>query len=213
MGKRAALLIVDVQNDFCPSGALAVPDGDRVVEPLGRAARIFADRGLPVLASRDWHPSRTSHFSGFGGIWPPHCIRGSRGAEFHPALSLPAETIVISKGCDPDGDDYSAFDGKSADGRTLQEILANEGIGHLYIGGLASDYCVRASALDALKAGFEVTVLSDAIAGVDVVPGDTEKALEEMERSGVRFCSVEELILNHREPQPSFPPLCQSPQS
>jgi nicotinamidase/pyrazinamidase len=193
MDRRAALLIVDLQNDFRPSGALAVPDGDRVVQPLNRAAQFFAAQGLPVLASRDWHPPVTSHFREFGGLWPPHCIQGSRGAEFHPNLQLPPEVMVISKGCDPDSDSYSAFDGKADDGRTLEQILRDLGVLHLYIGGLASDYCIRSSALDARKAGLEVTVLSDGIAGVNITPGDTEKALEEMERSGVRFCRVDQL--------------------
>lgn len=193
MDKQAALLIVDVQNDFCPSGALAVPDGDRVVEPLNRAAQHFAVEGLPVLASRDWHPPRTSHFKESGGLWPSHCVQGSRGAEFHPGLHLPLGTLVISKGCDPDSDSYSAFDGKTDGGKTLREVLEVGGIEQLFVGGLASDYCIRATVLDALEAGFEVTVLSDGIAGVNVAPGDAEKALEEMSRSGARFCRVDEL--------------------
>jgi nicotinamidase/pyrazinamidase len=193
MDKRAALLIVDLQNDFCPSGALAVPDGERVVVPLNRAAQLFAAEGLPVLVSRDWHPPQTCHFREFGGLWPPHCVQGSPGAEFHPGLHLPPGTLVISKGCDPDSDSYSAFDGKADDGRTLQEVLEGLGIGQLFVGGLASDYCVRSTVLDARKAGFEVTVLSDGIAGVEVVPGDTYKALEEMQQSGARFCRVDEL--------------------
>lgn len=194
MIKNAALLIVDVQNDFCPEGALAVPNGDRVVEPLNRAAECFALAGLPVLASRDWHPPVTRHFIDFGGIWPPHCVQGTPGASFHQDLRLPQGTLVISKGNDPDLDSYSAFDGRGEDGRSLGEILAKLGVAHLFVGGLATDYCVRSSALDARKAGFEVTLLSDAIAGVDLIAGDSEKALHEMERTGVAFCSTIELI-------------------
>lgn len=193
MERDAALLIVDLQNDFCPGGALPVPEGDRVVEPLNRAAGRFADEGLPVVASRDWHPQVTRHFREFGGLWPPHCVQGSAGAAFHPALRLPQGSVVISKGEDPERDSYSAFEAVTAEGRSLEELLTSEGVRHLYIGGLATDYCVCASALDALKAGFSVTVLTDAVAGVDVKPGDSERALEEMERAGVKFGTVEEL--------------------
>jgi nicotinamidase/pyrazinamidase len=192
MKKDAALLIVDVQNDFCPGGTLPVPDGDRVIEPLSRAAGCFAAAGMPVCASRDWHPPVTRHFTRFGGSWPPHCVQNSLGAAFHPDLRLPMGTLVISKGSDPESDSYSAFDGRSADGKSLAELLSALDVRHLYIGGLASDYCVRSSVLDARKAGFEVTVLSDAIAGVDVSAGDTEKALEEMARAGADFCPTDE---------------------
>ena len=192
MKRDAALLIVDVQNDFCPGGALAVPDGDRVVEPLSRAAGCFAAAGLPVLASRDWHPPVTRHFSAFGGAWPLHCVPETPGAAFHPALHLPEGTLVITKGSDPDSDSYSAFDGRSADGSSPGDILAALHVRHLYVGGLATDYCVRSSVLDALKAGLGVTVLSDAVAGVDVAEGDSEKALKEMGRKGVTFCTTDE---------------------
>jgi nicotinamidase/pyrazinamidase len=192
MRNDAALLIVDVQNDFCPDGALAVPGGDRVVEPLSRTAGCFAAAGLPVLASRDWHPPVTRHFRGFGGAWPSHCVQGTPGAAFHPALRLPEGTLVISKGSDPDADAYSAFDGRSADGKTLEVLLAERQVRHLYVGGLATDYCVRSSVLDARKAGLEVTVLGDAIAGVEVAPGDSGRALEEMRRAGATFCTADE---------------------
>lgn len=194
MKKGAALLIVDVQNDFCPGGALPVPDGDRVVEPLSLVAGFFAAAGLPVLASRDWHPPVTKHFSGFGGVWPPHCVQESSGAAFHPALRLPKGALVISKGGDPDSDSYSAFDGRSADGRSLGEILTTLGVGHLYVGGLATDYCVRSSVLDARKAGLEVTLLTDAVAGVEISAGDSEKALQEMERAGAGFSTTEDAV-------------------
>lgn len=192
MKNGAALLIVDVQNDFCPDGALAVPEGDRVVGPLNRVAGCFAAAGLPVLASRDWHPPLTRHFRESGGRWPPHCIQGSRGAAFHPALRLPEGTLVISKGSDPDSDAYSAFDGRSQDGRSFRDLLDALGIRHLYVGGLATDYCVRSSVLDARKAALEVTVLTDAIAGVEVAAGDCERALEEMGRAGAGFCTTDE---------------------
>lgn len=192
MEKDAALLLVDVQNDFCPGGALPVPDGNKVVAPLNRAAACFASAGLAVVASRDWHPAVTAHFREFGGAWLSHCVQGSSGAAFHPALHLPDATVVISKGLSPDSDSYSAFDGQSEDGVSLIDILSGLNIRTIYVGGLATDYCVRASVLDARKAGLEVTVLTDAIAGVDVTSGDSEKALAEMALSGVTFCSTDE---------------------
>jgi len=191
MEQGSALLIVDVQNDFCPGGALAVPDGDRVAGPLGRAAERFRAAGLPVFASRDWHPAVTTHFREYGGSWPPHCVQGSRGAEFHPALGLPPDTVIISKGAAPDSDSYSAFEGVRTDGATLGSCLAALGVGHLYVGGLATDYCVRSSVLDALQAGLGVTVLTDGVAGVDLKPGDSDRALEEMVRAGARLATVD----------------------
>jgi nicotinamidase/pyrazinamidase len=191
MERASALLIVDVQNDFCPGGALGVPGGDRVVEPLNRAAERFAEAGLPVFASRDWHPAVTRHFSQYGGTWPPHCVQGTPGADFHPGLRLPAGTMVISKGTAPDLDSYSAFEGVLEDGTTLASCLATLGIGHIYVGGLATDYCVRSSALDAVQAGLRVTVLTDGVAGVDLKPGDSALALEEMIRAGVQLATVD----------------------
>jgi nicotinamidase/pyrazinamidase len=194
MTKTAALLIVDVQNDFCPGGALAVPGGDRIVEPLSRIAGYFASAGLPVLASRDWHPPETIHFNNFGGLWPPHCVQDTLGAEFHPELRLPEGTLVISKGGNPDSDAYSAFDGQSSDGSCLGDTLATLQVDHLYVGGLATDYCVSASVLDARKLGLEVTILIDAIAAVEVVAGDSAKALDLMKSAGVSFRTIDESI-------------------
>lgn len=194
MKKGAALLLVDVQNDFCPGGALPVPNGDKVVMPLNEVASCFASAGLAVVASRDWHPIVTSHFKEFGGVWPPHCVQGSSGAAFHPALRMPGATVVISKGISPDSDSYSAFDGRSVDGMSLDEILSAQNIRRLYVGGLATDYCVRSSVLDALSAGYEVTVLVDAIAGVDINQGDSVKALEEMRLAGASFCTTGETV-------------------
>lgn len=194
MERNAALLVVDVQNDFCHNGALPVPDGERVVAPLNRALECFAKAGRPVLASRDWHPPATKHFQEYGGAWPVHCLQGTPGAAFHPELKLPPGTVVLSKGIDPKQDGYSAFEAVADDGRTLDEVLTSQGVRHLYIGGLASDYCVRSSVLDALRLDFCVTVLSDGVAGVDVQPGDSARALEEMSRAGAHFCTVDELL-------------------
>ncbi len=190
-----ALVIVDVQNDFCPGGTLAVPDGDRVVAPLSRLAKRFAAAGLPVFASRDWHPPDTSHFQLFGGPWPVHCVRDTPGAAFHPGLHLPETAVVLSKGMDPAADGYSAFEGVSEAGLPLADILAANGVQHLCIGGLATDYCVRATVLEALARGFCVTLLVDAVAGVDLQPGDAERAIREMEAAGARLLSSDALTL------------------
>jgi nicotinamidase/pyrazinamidase len=188
-----ALLIVDVQNDFCPGGALAVAAGDRVVAPLNHVATRFAERGRPVYASRDWHPPDTQHFKEFGGPWPVHCLAQSPGAAFHPGLTLPRDAIVITKGQDRRDHGYSAFEGTTGDGGTLADDLRGRGVDHLYVGGLATDYCVRQSVLDALKHGLRVTVLRDAIAGVDVTPGDADRAVEEMKTAGAEFAESETL--------------------
>jgi nicotinamidase/pyrazinamidase len=182
----SALLVVDVQKDFCPGGALAVPDGDRVVPALNRHIADAVARGWPIYASRDWHPPVTQHFQPYGGEWPVHCVRDSEGARFHPGLQLPASTIIISKGQAPDKPGYSALEGSAPDGTLLSDHLHGRGIDHLYVGGLATDYCVKASVLDARRAGLQVTVLGDAIAGVDVQPGDSAKALEEMQAAGAK---------------------------
>lgn len=194
MKTPAALLIIDVQNDFCPGGSLPVADGDRVVEPLNRAAELFATAGLPVVASRDWHPEITGHFAAYGGTWPPHCVQGSRGAEFHPALKLPPGYLLVSKGFEADGDSYSAFDGGLDDGRSLRQLLASLGVTQLYVGGLATDYCVKESVLAALSYGFKVIILEDAIAGVNVNPGDSLRALAQMQSAGASLCQVNELV-------------------
>lgn len=184
---NTALLIVDVQNDFCPGGALAVNEGDQVISPLNRVAQAIAQRGGLVLASRDWHPRETKHFAAFGGKWPVHCVQGTHGAAFHPDLRLPDGAIIISKGTGSEDDGYSAFEGRAEDGRTLHEILQAHGVKRLLVGGLATDYCVRASVLDALKHGYEVIVLTDAIRGVNLQPEDSENALREMQAAGAQL--------------------------
>jgi nicotinamidase/pyrazinamidase len=181
---QAALLIVDVQNDFCPGGALPVADGHQVVAPLNREIERFRAAGRPVIASRDWHPAETTHFVGGGGRWPPHCVAGQAGAAFHPALALPADAIVVSKGTGPAEDGYSAFEARDPSGRTLAELLRQRGVRRLVVGGLATDYCVRASTLDALGQGYQVELLREAVRGVDLSPGDSERALAELEAAG-----------------------------
>ncbi len=191
--RTAALLIVDVQRDFCPGGALAVPHGDRVVAPLNRLAARFAAEGAPVYASRDWHPDNTSHFKAFGGIWPVHCVAGTAGAAFHRDLRLPADTIVVSKGQQADDHGYSAFDGRTDAGLRFGDDLRRRGVTRLVVGGLATDYCVRTSTLDALRAGLDVILVDDAIAGVDVQPDDSAKAFEEMRAAGAKVATSEEI--------------------
>ena len=188
---RDALLLVDVQNDFCPGGALGISEGDRIVPLANWYARLFERRGLPVFASRDWHPAVTSHFQAYGGVWPPHCVQNTRGAEFHPQLSLPENSIVVSKGMDPSEDAYSAFQAQTAEGETLADALRERGVQRLFIGGLATDYCVKATTLDAVNAGFEVVVLEDSVKGIDLNPGDIARAVAEMEEHGARTATLD----------------------
>ena len=190
MERNAALLIVDVQIDFCPGASLAVPEGDVIIPVINRYIELFLKKGLPVIASRDWHPPVTGHFRQFGGLWPPHCVQGSEGARFHPLLKLPADAAVVSKGMDPEKDDYSALHAVTEQGTPLPDLLDELGTERLYIGGLATDYCVRESALEGLKQGFFVTVLKDAVKGVDLKPGDSTRALKEMAKAGAELADL-----------------------
>ncbi len=177
MHPTTALIAVDVQHDFLPGGALGVPGGDAVVEPLLRAARDVA----LVVKTRDAHPAGHCSFAEQGGPWPPHCVVGTHGAELHPQIAaLPGPVIDKATAIEPDA--YSGFDGTG-----LAEQLREAGITHLLIGGLATDYCVKATVLHALAAGFDVTVLCDAIAAVDVAAGDGERALQEMAGAGAQL--------------------------
>ncbi len=192
-GRASALLVIDVQNDFCSGGALAVPGGDAVVPALNRMIGWASSSGRPIYATRDWHPPDTHHFKAYGGVWPVHCVQGTAGAKFHPDLALPASATIVTTGDTTDSEGYSAFEGHTPHGSSLVHALRERQIAHLYVGGLATDYCVRHSVLDALKSGFEVTLLTDAVAGVDVNPGDSAKALDEMRRAGARFATTEEV--------------------
>ena len=191
-----ALIVVDVQNDFCPGGSLAVPEGDAMIPVLNEYLSRAADAGIPIFASRDWHPQDTRHFAAQGGPWPPHCVQGTHGAEFHSDLRLPSKTVVVSKGMSAEDQGYSALEAVLPDGRPLVDALRAERVTHLYVGGLATDYCVRATVLDALKEGFATSVLVDASRPVDVQPGDGERALNEMLGTG-----AEPQILDEFEPQ------------
>ena len=187
MGQRAALLVVDVQNDFCPGGALGVPGGDAIIPRTNRTIALFQRRSLPVIFTRDWHPKVTKHFKEFGGAWPPHCIQGTKGARFHSDLEIPKGAIVLSKGMDPEVDSYSGFQAFTENGRDLESALHELGVDELFICGLATDYCVRATALDGLRRGMTVRVLRDAIRGVDVKRGDSEMAVKEMRANGAQL--------------------------
>ena len=184
---RNALILVDVQNDFCPGGALAVNAGDEIVPVLNCYIESFRKRGDAIFATRDWHPAQTRHFVSGGGIWPPHCVQGTRGAAFHPSLDLPGETILVSKGMSPDSDSYSGFDAATDGGTKLGEALRAAGVERVFIAGLATDYCVKHTVLDALREGFSVTVLADAIRGVDLHPDDSKRAIQEMVDAGAEF--------------------------
>lgn len=184
MASKAALLVVDIQNDFCPGGALGVRDGDAVVPRANRTAALFRRRGLPVVFTRDWHPRETKHFKEFGGAWPVHCVQGTKGARFHRDLEVPKGALILSKGMDPEVDSYSAFQAFTDRGRDLESTLQELGVDELFICGLATDYCVRATTLDALRRGFKVHVLTDAVRGVDLKPGDSDAALREVRAQG-----------------------------
>ncbi|HVQ39001.1 MAG TPA: nicotinamidase, partial [Pyrinomonadaceae bacterium] len=172
------LIVVDVQNDFCPGGALAVAHGDQVVAPLNKLINEFLQQGEPVFKSRDWHPEKTKHFATYGGTWPIHCVQNTRGAEFHPELLDDIHIRVISKGLG-DEDCYSAFDGTN-----LALELRRLGVEEVWVGGLATDYCVKNTVLDALKEGFRVKAVEDAMRPVELQPGDGEHALAEMRAAG-----------------------------
>jgi nicotinamidase/pyrazinamidase len=179
---RKALIVVDVQNDFCPGGSLAVADGDDVVAPLNKLMKEFLDRGEPVFKTRDWHPAQTKHFADYGGTWPVHCVQNTRGAEFHPDLLDDPRITVISKGVDESADGYSGFDGTH-----LAQTLRNAGVEEVWVGGLATDYCVKHTVLDARREGFKVRALGDAMRPVNVNSDDGRKAIEEMTAAGAEI--------------------------
>lgn len=198
---RKALLVVDVQNDFCPGGALAVTDGDEIIEPINKAIRFFDKNEKPIFASRDWHPPDTKHFKDYGGIWPVHCVAHTSGAEFHPRLKITGPTYVITKGTSKNDDGYSPFEG-TAYGRPLDELLRAFKVTELFVCGLATDYCVKASVLDALKLVKDtnhplkkVYLMTDACKAVNLRPGDEALALNEMANAGVIFTTTNEILL------------------
>lgn len=184
-----ALIVVDVQNDFCPGGALAVKEGDRVVPVINALTPRFEHR----VFTRDWHPENHCSFSEDPQFvdmsWPPHCVAGTPGAEYRADLHVPDDAIEVLKATEPDVESYSDFHNTG-----LAERLRAEGVKHVYVTGLATDYCVKSTALDAVDAGFEATVVEDAVRAVDVPPGNGEKALDEMRRAGVRVVTSKDLL-------------------
>jgi nicotinamidase/pyrazinamidase len=174
-----ALVVVDVQNDFLPGGRLAVPQGDEVMPVLNQYIAAFVQKHLPIFATRDWHPPNHCSFQSEGGQWPSHCVMNTEGAAFAASLELPSSATIISKGTAPGKEAYSGFEGTD-----LADRLRREGARRLYVGGLATDYCVLNTVKDGLRQGFKVMLLKDAIAAVNVVPADGRTAEEEMVRLG-----------------------------
>jgi nicotinamidase/pyrazinamidase len=179
---KKALIVVDVQNDFCTGGSLAVAHGDEVVAPLNKLMKEFLDRGEPVFKTRDWHPEKTKHFTAYGGTWPVHCVQNTAGADFHPELLDDQRVKIISKGFDESADGYSGFDGTN-----LGQQLRDSGIEEVWVGGLATDYCVKETVLSARREGFKVKALADAMRPVNMKPDDGRKALEEMSAAGAEI--------------------------
>jgi len=183
-----ALIIVDLQNDFLPGGNLAVPGGDATVPVMNVYVERFAAQRLPIVATRDWHPANHCSFKAQGGPWPPHCVAESPGAQFAPGLALPADVRIVSKATRPDADAYSGFAGTD-----LDEWLRNQGVRRVFVGGLATDYCVLNTVRDACRLGYDVWVLVDAIRAVDVKAGDGDRAITEMAALGARTAQLGDL--------------------
>ncbi|MBI5732415.1 isochorismatase family protein [Candidatus Jorgensenbacteria bacterium] len=188
---RKALIVVDVQNDFCPGGALAVGKGDEVVAPLNKMITYAEEHDWVVVVSRDWHPSNSKHFQ----KWPPHCIQNTPGARFHHQLDYHGAE-VISKAMGDNEDGYSAFDGFTRDGQgmSLEEFLSENDVSEVYVGGLATDYCVKATAIDSVYRGFRTHLLIDACRAVDAKDGDGERAINEMKSEGIDLMTTEEVL-------------------
>lgn len=175
LGKGDALLIVDLQNDFLPGGSLGVPQGDLVIDPINRLIALYGSRGLPVYASRDWHPLEHCSFAAQGGPWPPHCVADTPGAAFSQLLSLPPDAIVISKAATAQEDAYSAFNGTG-----LARSMLADGIKRVTVCGLATDYCVLNTVLDGIDAGFEILLALEGTRAVELKPGDGDRAIARM---------------------------------
>jgi nicotinamidase/pyrazinamidase len=183
-----ALIVVDVQNCFCPGGELPVKEGDKIIPIINRYIHKFQKAGAKIYATRDWHPPDHKSFKEYGGIWPPHCLKGSKGAEFRSDLNLPAETTVISTGDKPSVEGYSGFDHTD-----LERKLREDGVDRVFVGGLATDYCVKYTVLDAVEKSFETVLLIDAIKGVNRKAGDAERAIGEMVKKGAKKATLSEI--------------------
>lgn len=184
---ECGLLCVDVQKDFFPGGALPAPDADEIIPRLNRYSQeLFKMQGLPVFLTRDWHPEDHCSFEDQGGPWPPHCVRDTEGAEFHPDFRHPGAAPVISKGTEPDQEAYSGFDGTQ-----LAKDLREMGVEKVFVGGVTTEYCVKETVIDAIDEGFEVYVCTDAIAPVDEQDG--KEALQEMQEAGAELITAEDI--------------------
>jgi nicotinamidase/pyrazinamidase len=188
--KESALILVDIQNDFCPGGALAVAEGDQIVEPVNRLLPHFP----LVISTQDWHPANHISFKAQGGPWPPHCVQGTRGAELHPALKTQTIAHYLRKASSPDKDDYSEFEGKDEQGRSLDQVLKSHNVKRIYAVGLATDYCVLATVLDGLKLGYNVVAITDSMRAVNVEPEDGEEALRQMSEAGASLMTSDDIL-------------------
>jgi len=184
-----ALVLVDIQSDFC-TGSLAVPNALDIIETVNKYIDLFYKQKLPIVLTRDWHPINHSSFKGFGGIWPVHCVQNTPGANFYKDLKIPNDSIIISKGTDPSRDAYSAFDGTNLNPYRLKGL----NIKRLFIGGLATDYCVKETILDSLSLGYTTFFLSDISKAVNINSGDEKKAIDEMLQAGAISITLNELI-------------------
>jgi nicotinamidase/pyrazinamidase len=196
VSKTDALIVVDVQNDFSSGGALPVPDGDQVVPVLNDYIRIFKKANSKIFATRDWHPTNHISFETRGGPWPPHCVQNTEGAKFHPDLKLPTDTIIVSKAMNPQKEAYSGFDGTE-----LADTLKKQGISRVFVGGLATDYCVKNTVLDSRKLGFDTVLLLDASRGINAKPDDVANAIHKMVNSGAE----QKTLMDFPDPL-EFPP-------
>lgn len=192
MAQKRALVIVDVQRDFCPGGGLPVESGDDIIEPANRLITLFEKERSPIFFTRDWHPVDHKSFKSRGGPWPPHCIKDTEGAKFHPSLKVPSDAVVVSKATTRDADAYSGFQGTR-----LAEELKELGVKDVHVLGLATDYCVKNTVLDALSDGFNVFLVTDAVKGVNLKPSDSVDAVKEMVSSGARKVTSD-VILRER---------------
>jgi len=186
----SALILVDIQNDFCPGGALAVSEGDQIVPIVNQLIPEFP----LVISTQDWHPENHISFKQRGGPWPPHCVQGTQGAQLHPELKTDTISYYFRKASSPDKDDYSEFAGKDEQGRSLDEVLKSHDVKSLYVVGLATDYCVLETVLDGLKYGYEVYPVIDAMRAVNVDPGDGERALRKMAYNGAHLVTSDEVL-------------------
>lgn len=183
-----------MQKGFCLGEALPVPEGDRIIPSVNKYISMFGRAKARIFATRDWHPPNHMSFRQFGGMWPPHCIQNTEGAEFHPNLKLPKEAKIISKATDPQRESYSGFDGTE-----LEAELKKQGITRVFVGGLATDYCVKNTVLDALRLDFEAVLLDDVIKGINKNPRDSAEAIEEMIRKGATTARFSEITESSRK--------------